>query len=72
MADSSREIIGDPRLIVSPDGERWSVYELSGAPYDQRQSLVFESAAGVRRVFDFPSDWRALPDTELYRWSWRA
>ena len=47
------------------DGERWLVYELSGA-YDRRgPSLIFESEQAVRRVREYPVRWRALSDVEL-------
>lgn len=54
----------DSRLL-SIDGEVWRVYEL-GPQYDRRgSSLVFESVTLVRRVRNYPSYWRSLPDTDL-------
>src|SRR4051812_9384829 len=49
------------------DGESWLVYELS-ALYDRRgPSLVFESETVVRRVRDYPAEWREFTDAELAR-----
>jgi hypothetical protein len=60
------------RVVVDGSSEQWDVYELpaNGAPHD-RPSLVFESPEAVRRVRDFPTDWRRLSDAELYAVSWR-
>ena len=33
-------------------------------------SLVFESETAVRRVRDFPADWRKLSDDDLFALSW--
>jgi len=50
----------------------WRVYELPPAPFDRRgsSSLVFESEGAVRRVRNFPTNWRALNDNELFALSW--
>jgi hypothetical protein len=58
------------RIII--DGELWLVFELPAPPYDRREtpSLVFESEATVRRVRNYPANWRALSDTELFALSW--
>ena len=47
----------------------WRVYELPAPLYDRRQgsSLVFEHASIIRRLRDYPSDWRRLDDGELLR-----
>lgn len=43
----------------------WLVYEMAPA-YDRRdQSLVFDTDGLVRRVRNFPHNWRDLPDDEL-------
>ena len=60
---------------VMDDGVRWTVYELSDADltmYDRRRarSLVFESEHAVRRLRDFPANWRQLPDDVLLALSW--
>lgn len=54
------------------DGELWTVYERAAGPLDRRQtpSLVFESRSAIRRVRDYPADWRTLSDTALMRLSW--
>jgi hypothetical protein len=56
------------------DGVPWLVYELPALPFDRRNStsLVFESDNSVRRVRDFPADWRSLTDDELAELSWNA
>ena len=51
--------------ILYVEGERWIVYEVVSA-YDRRgASLVFESENVVRRVRDYPANWRELPDADL-------
>lgn len=51
--------------ILFVEGERWIVYEVVSA-YDRRgASLVFESENVVRRVRDYPANWRELPNAEL-------
>lgn len=51
--------------ILFVEGERWVVYEVVSA-YDRRgASLVFESENVVRRVRDYPANWRELPDADL-------
>lgn len=58
------------RLII--DGVQWLVYELPSPGLDRRSSpsLVFESEDTMRRVRDFPPDWRSLADDELEKLSW--
>ena len=58
------------QLVV--DGVQWLVYELPPTSFDRRStpSLVFESETTVRRVRDFPADWRTLGDAELIALSW--
>jgi hypothetical protein len=51
--------------VLHRQGEQWLVYELTSA-YDRRGgSLVFESENVVRRVRDYPENWRELPDEDL-------
>ena len=51
--------------ILYVEGERWIVYEVVSA-YDRRgASLVFESENVVRRVRDYPANWRELPNADL-------
>lgn len=58
------------RILV--DSVTWLVYELPPLTYDRRSttSLVFESDNFIRRVRDFPADWRKLSDDELLALSW--
>jgi hypothetical protein len=50
---------------------RWLVYEHVPA-LDRRSkpTLVFESDDVMRRVRDFPADWRLLDDVQLLALSW--
>jgi hypothetical protein len=57
----------------------WTVTERDGAGVPGnadgargRRCLVFASPEAVRRVWDYPPDWRALPDAALFALSWRA
>ena len=61
---------GARQLVV--DAVRWLVYELPPMPLDRRStpSLVFESECAMRRVRDFPVNWRMLSDAELFALSW--
>ncbi len=54
------------------DGEVWTVYERPPGPLDRRQtaSLIFENRSVIRRVRDYPADWRLLSDAALMRLSW--
>lgn len=67
-----QQFVGDERRLVILDGIPWEVYEHI-PEYDRRASptLVFESEGVVRRVRDFPADWRERSDAELYALSWR-
>jgi hypothetical protein len=62
------------REFVDTEGARWRVYEQPVSDYDRRRgtSLIFASEAAVRRVRDFPADWKSLSDEELVRLSWKA
>lgn len=53
-------------------GVEWLVYELADHELDRRtgMSLVFESENTIRRVREYPADWRALSDEELGALSW--
>ena len=46
----------------------WLVYELPPLPVDRRNSpsLIFESDTAIRRVRNYPLEWRALSDAELF------
>jgi len=62
--------LGARELVI--EHEPWFVYELPPSPLDRRSSssLVFESEGTVRRVRDYPGDWRSLSDEELFKLSW--
>ena len=57
---------------LSVDGVPWLVYELPPMIFDRRSSpsLVFETDNTVRRVRDFPANWRDLSDDDLFALSW--
>ena len=63
--------VANARTIETGEGE-WRVYELECGQYDRRAgpSLIFESDGVLRRVRDYPSDWRELSDAELMQVSW--
>jgi hypothetical protein len=65
-----RQAKRDERQIVI-DRVRWLVYELAPS-LDRRSSpsLVFESEGTVRRVRNYPADWRTLSDEALFAVSW--
>jgi hypothetical protein len=74
-AESSRvrqEALRTARRVTADDGEQWLVYELPPLPFDRRNtpSLVFENERAVRRVRDYPADWRNLSDDALLELSW--
>ena len=60
------------RLVI--DGVPWLVYELPALPFDRRTtaSLVFENDATIRRVRNYPEDWRNLNDADLWTLSWNT
>jgi hypothetical protein len=63
-----RNAVEHSRLVA--DGPVvWRVYELPAPSYDRRQgsSLVFEHSSIMRRLRDYPADWRGLDDGALLR-----
>ena len=58
----------DAKSLTTP-GVVWWVYELPATAYDRRAtpSLVFESESVIRRVRNYPPDWRRLDEKELAR-----
>ena len=60
--------LGAVREIRDEQGRMWTVRELAPASYDRRQSpsLVFSTDEVIRRVRNYPPDWRTLSDAELY------
>lgn len=57
---------------IAVEGVPWLVYELPPMVFDRRNSpsLVFETDGTIRRVRDYPPNWRDLTDDELYALSW--
>jgi hypothetical protein len=60
---------------VLADGvRRWQVEEMSCDDHPgalARLCLVFTSDMMMRRVYDYPADWRSLTNAELLALSWR-
>ena len=54
------------------DGVAWLVYEMPADRLDRRSSssLVFESDDAMRRVRNYPADWRESSDEALLALSW--
>jgi hypothetical protein len=61
-------------LVITVDHEEWRIYELLPASYDRRggNTLVFETDGVIRRVRNFPDNWRELSPVDLLALSWRA
>jgi hypothetical protein len=56
------------RAIRDAAGTQWRVFEMptERVPDAPRVTcLIADSAGATRRVWDYPDDWRALPDAEL-------
>jgi hypothetical protein len=61
------------REFIDSRQVRWCVYESPRPCADgttRPGSLIFESDGVIRRVRDFPVDWRTLTDAELEALSW--
>lgn len=56
------------RTIVDQEGRVWLVREMRSPSYDRRDSasLVFLTDEVMRRVRDYPAEWRTLSDEALY------
>jgi hypothetical protein len=62
------------RTYVTADGEEWRVFEVDAADIPGARGahcLVFTSAVAVRRVWNYPDDWRRLTPRQLIELSWR-
>lgn len=61
-------------LVITIEHEEWRVYELLPASYDRRggNTLVFETDGVIRRVRNFPDNWRELSPQALLALSWTA
>src|SRR4051812_1252633 len=60
------------RQYHAADFSRWSVTEIAGNVVARpgQRCLIFASAEAVRRVWNYPPDWRELTDPELETLSW--
>ena len=61
-------------LIIIVDHEEWRIYELAPGALDRRGSntLIFESDGVIRRVRNYPANWRELSHAELLSLSWTS
>ena len=59
------------RKYTDVSGKNWVVYEGIVGRNATRPCLIFESGQMVRRVCDYPENWRTLDDVALERVSWR-
>ncbi len=70
-ATSASRSNGPPRTFRAPDGVAWTIREhavdhgAGGAP-----CLIFECEGVIRRVRNFPPNWRELSDDALHDLSW--
>ena len=74
---SSFDILHDARHTArrfAIDGVPWLIYELPPLVFDRRNSatLIFESDDVMRRVRNYPPQWRELSDDDLFAISWSA
>jgi hypothetical protein len=74
---AGRALDGSPatdKLTFVYDHEMWVVSERPARPSDAQGTshLVFESDSCIRRVRNFPEDWREFGPSELYQLSWRV
>lgn len=75
--EQSTDVLRDAQKkgrTISVEHMHWLVYELPPGSYDRRAtpSLVFDSDGIVRRVREYPPDWRTLSDENLFALSWRS
>jgi hypothetical protein len=68
---SLRNPRSDERIFSDARGRRWLVYEraANNGHFPQTPCLIFESLTAVRRIHEYPSDWRALDTPALGRLS---
>lgn len=61
------------RSYIDADGLTWEVREVAGSDVPGargRSCLVFESPVVIRRVWDYPDDWRQMTPEDLAQLSW--
>ena len=59
--------------MVDGTWQQWTVVEIDGTRVPGshgRRCLIFARPECIRRVWDYPSDWRALDNDALMRLSW--
>jgi hypothetical protein len=55
--------------LLQRGGRQWTVREVNahGVPGARRETcLICESAEVIRRIWDFPADWRVVDDEALW------
>ena len=70
--DKAREAVRAAKreaIHVTTGGIRWCVYEVPATAMDRRStpSLVFETDDVVRRIRNYPPEWRDLTEEDLVR-----
>lgn len=62
------------RIFRDAEGVEWCVTEERFGEYDRRRgaSLIFSSESVVRRVRDYPAEWRGLSEVALLALSWKV
>lgn len=65
-----------PVLFKDAEGSTWEVHEVlvsPGSPWARgERCLLFRAAGTIRRVWNYPADWRRLAPAELEELSWRT
>ena len=62
-----------PGTFRAADGSTWSAHAVALGDVSWARAarcLVFQSELAIRRVWQYPADWRALPDAALEAPSW--
>ncbi|GAC1515735.1 MAG: hypothetical protein NVS1B4_07430 [Gemmatimonadaceae bacterium] len=72
-----RRVWGDEpkgaRIFFDTYGQRWQVSEQTArraSDATDRTCLIFESSGAVRRVWNYPANWRGLTSAQLVTLSW--
>jgi len=56
-----------PLRDLTIDGRQWIVFEFIDRIQDPpKRDLIFETAGLMRRIREYPADWRALADADLF------
>ncbi len=72
--ESKARVIGNPLHFQDADGTSWYITERDCRDVPGAHGplcLVFMSGAVLRRIWEYPVDWRALSGDELAVLSWQ-